>query len=313
MYVYVPSVEEDADKHSFNDMAAALSKKITVSDTVLENKMLRSILEKLSPRELLEMLREYDVQKKQPPARTMANDHQGVPIPHRERTPGPCAEPAHGDAFQALRADGILDFDDIPEEPADIGTKRVKRESGRFKMFGTKSKKKKEPKPSIQSQPDEKLSENSIGQEQYPKNLSGEPLQVQTTITDTTESIPIILQKVSLKCVGKAELPQLIDVELSEGDIFSIGRYDAAVGRPQSSFEFDKKTKAVSRRHAVIERDDEGYKIVDLSSRAGTFVDGQKLPPNTPYGLNGGTRVSFGNFGTDYIWDVSYHAPAYNR
>ena len=46
--------------------------------------------------------------------------------------------------------------------------------------------------------------------------------------------------------------------------MFTIGRFDANIGKKQSSFEFDKKTRAVSRRHAVIERDTDGYKIIDL-------------------------------------------------
>jgi len=95
----------------------------------------------------------------------------------------------------------------------------------------------------------------------------------------------------------------MIGIKIEEGEIFTIGRYDAAVGGRQSSFEFDRAAKAISRRHAVIERDAEGYKIIDLASSAGTFLNGQKLPPNTPSSLEQGCHVSFGNCGADYVWE----------
>lgn len=90
---------------------------------------------------------------------------------------------------------------------------------------------------------------------------------------------------------------------IGPGDVFTIGRFDVSVGRKQSNFEFDPKTKAVSRRHAAIERDGEGgYVIVDLSSRAGTFVNGERLVANVPKKLENGDKVSFGTGGADYIW-----------
>lgn len=99
-------------------------------------------------------------------------------------------------------------------------------------------------------------------------------------------------------------LPQIITVELGKGDVFTIGRFDVSLGRKQSSFEFDKKTKAVSRRHAMIERQMDGtYLISDCGSKAGTFVDGEKILPNVPYRIHCGTRISFGTAGADYIWD----------
>jgi len=308
VYVYVPSVDYNSDKNAFNDMVAALSKIITVSDTALENKMLRSIVENSSPREFLEMLKDHTSQETKPPVneRIVRSDAQ---IPRSAGTvrggEKPCV-PAQAD---------LPSTDDLPifgvAKNEQITAKREKKEPGRFKLFGTKSKKKKEPKPTINSESESEINDDFIGHDQRlserTENIAPQP-QIQTAVTEITDSIPIVSQKVSLKCVGKAELPQLIDVALSEGDIFSIGRYDASVGKPQSSFEFDKKTKAVSRRHAVIEREGEAYMIIDLASRAGTFVDGKKLPPNTPYQLSAGTRVSFGNFGADYIWEISYHA-----
>ena len=121
--------------------------------------------------------------------------------------------------------------------------------------------------------------------------------------SDLTQIIAAAHDGARLRFIGRAALPEGIDIQIAVGEVFSIGRFDASVGKQQSSFEFDKKTKAVSRRHAVVERGADGYTIVDLASSAGTFINGQKLPPNTPCEVKRGCYVSFGNSGADYIWE----------
>jgi len=120
---------------------------------------------------------------------------------------------------------------------------------------------------------------------------------------DDTQSITIAAGEARLRYIGCGQLPPVIGIHIEEGEIFTIGRYDAAVGGRQSSFEFDRTTKAISRRHAVVERGAEGYRIIDLASSAGTFLNGQKLAPNTPRDLEQGCHVSFGNCGADYVWE----------
>jgi len=122
-------------------------------------------------------------------------------------------------------------------------------------------------------------------------------------IKSETQTFSIAAGVSGFRLVGSSVFPPVIDIQISEGDVFTIGRYDAATGRRQSNFEFDKKTKAVSRRHAAVERKADSYNIIDLASSAGTFVDGRKLPPNTPCELGAGSRVSFGNAGADYVWE----------
>ena len=104
--------------------------------------------------------------------------------------------------------------------------------------------------------------------------------------------------------VGVGRHPAIIEVPMQPGEVFVIGRFDVSVGVKQASFEFEGRTKAVSRRHAAIERSAAGYSIVDLDSSAGTFLNGQKLPPNAAFPLEYGCRVSFGNAGADYIWEA---------
>jgi len=122
---------------------------------------------------------------------------------------------------------------------------------------------------------------------------------------DLTQNIPLISDGSGFRYIGRANLPPFIQILIDRGQIFTIGRFDAAIGKKQSNFEFDKKTKAVSRRHAAIERDNDGYKIIDLSSSAGTLVNDKKLNPNTPHRLETGNRVSFGNSGADYVWEAN--------
>jgi len=102
---------------------------------------------------------------------------------------------------------------------------------------------------------------------------------------------------------GTGGHPETIEIELEEGKIFTIGRFDMSAGVKKSDFEFEAKTKAVSRRHAAVEKNAEGYSLVDLNSSAGTFLDGQKMPPHAPFKLEQGCRISFGFSGADYIWE----------
>jgi hypothetical protein len=100
---------------------------------------------------------------------------------------------------------------------------------------------------------------------------------------------------------GDAALPAVI--HLPQSGKFSIGRFDISVGAKQSDFEFSKETKNISRKHAVIECSENGYKVVDLGSQAGTWVNGQRIPAQTPEPLTPGGSVSFGNGGARYIFE----------
>ena len=96
----------------------------------------------------------------------------------------------------------------------------------------------------------------------------------------------------------------MIPVKLVPGGTFTIGRFDVSVGHQQSDFEFEKGTKTVSRRHAEIARMTDGsYRLSDIGSSAGTFLNGERLVKDVPRPLNPGDRVSFGTAGANYIWE----------
>lgn len=110
--------------------------------------------------------------------------------------------------------------------------------------------------------------------------------------------------EVGFSYLGAGTLPRGIEVTIDIGDIFTIGRFDRTKGQKQSSFEFPADTKAVSRcHHAIVERKDDGYYLTDMASAGGTYIDGQKLPANTPFKLIAGNRISFGRSGADYVWE----------
>ena len=138
--------------------------------------------------------------------------------------------------------------------------------------------------------------------ESYPAaDRSGYGVQgIDESVTQIEDADSLVTQ---FRRVGDPALPLRIVVDAPEGGLFTIGRFDTSVNRKQSDFEFDKATKAVSRHHAAVVLKDDEYTIVDLGSKAGTFVNGQKLDPNIPCKLNGGDRVSFGNGGADYIFE----------
>lgn len=139
-----------------------------------------------------------------------------------------------------------------------------------------------------------------------------DPAQGETVLLDPeqeSDGETVLLPEVSgdgvypyLRLIGNPALPPRIEIALQLGQMFTIGRFDASIGIQQSSFEFDKRTIAVSRHHAVISHTAEGYFIQDLGSKAGTFVDGEKLDPGTKVLLRSGTHVSFGNGGANYMW-----------
>ena len=313
-YVYIPSVNGCSCYDSFHEMAIEISKMITVCDAVLENKVLRSIIKDFNPIEFLEMLKnhvtESAISAESAPDNTKLHEQEAyieplVQCSNSEVNEVPVLEKVEED-------DVFIDLD--PDVKIQQGKKE--RENGGYRVFSSRSKRKRE---AVQANNKNTTHHKMNGQvtklipEQEPIILheqdqtydAGPNSPKLAEIIDITQSISVMSGCTGLRYVGYASLPPSIQIKLSEGEIFTIGRFDTTVGKQQSSFEFDKKTKAVSRRHAVIERDIEGYKIIDLASSAGTFVNDKKLPPNTPYGLETGCRVSFGNSGADYVWEVS--------
>ena len=143
---------------------------------------------------------------------------------------------------------------------------------------------------------------------QQPAPARGQPATIYDMPTDFDNDVTHIdvpgAGVPKFRYIGKGKHPSCIEVNLPAGGIFRIGRFDVTVGNEQQpDFVFDRKTRAVSRKHAAVERGLAGYSIVDLHSTFGTFVDEKMLTPNIPAKLERGSLVSFGHKGADYVWE----------
>jgi len=306
-YIYIPTIQDCSDYNGIKEMFNKLASQITVTDVALENKVLRMIMNDFNPGEFLAMLKQY-VQDEGINKQTSTQIKSLISVPEID---------------QELCNDNQEDITiDIPvDEPVDIPEKgffgRRTKEKGIFKSK-SKAKKMKNNKSNKQSiacvetldiMPRTAREYGSLvlkpveGEINISSFNTYEP-DVEENYDDTTEFIRIPDSECRLRLIGNTLLPGMINVQIEDGEVFTIGRFDATVGRQQSSFEFERKTKAISRRHAAIKRQSDNYSIIDLSSNAGTYINGQKIPPSTPFELTSGVRVSFGTSGADYIWEA---------
>ena len=366
-YIYIPSVRDCCGYEDLREMAAEISKMVTVDDANLENKVLRAIMKDFTPNGFMQMMKSY-LADNHPPAfmqeqpedtrgRSYEQSRKAPPGQYFEIAPeqpfkiGPCAphgaSPEHQCKTAAEKLPALVPpetrdpriiiakQDDNPQNenhlsPPGDATKKIPGEifinipinssNNKKKAPGKKDGEKTRAGDTAEHKKTKKIGDFlGISKEAPQDSLPGvsaekkpsEPQPLPAIIyepiedhTDDTEFYREEAVETGFRLIGNALLPPMIKIPINDGEVFTIGRYDAATGRKQSDFEFEKNTKAVSRRHAAIEHNAGSYSIVDLSSSAGTFVDGRKLPANTPYGLEHGAHVSFGNAGADYIWGI---------
>jgi len=309
-YVYIPSTHGVSGYEAFYEMASEVSKLMTVSDAVLENKVLRALMTDFNPLEFLQMLKSYVHESSDSVVKPQVSIKQEQVKSFREAVHNelPQKEPVQKEPPQKELQPIIEPGSDVLDLSDDIvinfkpdnkkAPKKKENEVARFGLFNKKNKKKKVSPASAKEKPEE----NAI---KAPVSASKVIPAAQNHIEaiDEIQNTVLVSGITGFRYIGNSNLPPLIHAHIPVGKMFTIGRFDAAVGKKQSNFEFEKKTKAVSRRHAVIEHNSNGYFITDLSSSAGTFVNDKKIPPNTQFKLETGCRVSFGNSGADYVWE----------
>lgn len=66
------------------------------------------------------------------------------------------------------------------------------------------------------------------------------------------------------------------------------------IGRDYNWADIKVDTVYVSRKHAMIYKDNEKWYIRDLNSKNGTFVNGTRIASERPFSLNDGYEISFG-------------------
>ena len=325
-YVYIPSIRDCSGYGDLKAMAAEFSRQITVTSADLENKVLRAIMMDFNPKSFLQMLK-ADAAVSEPvvclPSAQQKRSYGTVTLPvtdrnnarlHDANAPEICSRQPQ--ASMPLSSEEII----IEIPLGHTGWKKAKEKSNNNEAMSEKKQKQQKNRKIANIWPRSKPEDrrNALFEPGLVANAAADgpmPQQPETflPITSTGAQIsvqPDITQSISyepggsyFRLIGNARLPAGIDVVIAEGEVFTVGRHDIAAGRKLSSFEFDRMTKAISRRHAAIERNSDGYNLIDLASSAGTYIDDQKLPPNTPCKLHPGCRVSFGNCGADYVWE----------
>ena len=309
-YIYVPSKRDCTGMRDLQKMVEDLAQKNPPADAGLEVKVLRAIMQDFQPRSFLQMLRK--IQPHPPVAEPLPPSPPERPSPQPALPNAPEPEP---------ETPKFAEGEDIRIDISG-GKKEKKEKKGLFGRKEEKKKEKKPPKPQKEGglfgkkkEPSKELLLGAAGETPAANPapfdvpfVQGKGFEVTEKNGDTVDGETVLLDETEaegayFRLVGDQTLPWKIPVSLPVGGVFSIGRYDVTVGRRQSDFEFEGKTKAVSRYHAAVERTEEGYTVSDLDSTAGTYVDGERLTPNVPRALTRGCRVSFGTAGADYIWE----------
>lgn len=84
-------------------------------------------------------------------------------------------------------------------------------------------------------------------------------------------------------------------IEIKEGDKFKLGRYELSSNTHEIDLTpYGAADRGVSRDHAQIHVQDDTVYITDLGSTNGTFLQGEKIEPNTPTIIKKGSELLLG-------------------
>jgi len=319
-YIYVPSKTDCVEASTLKDMVSELANKNSTDDQRLENRVWRALAQDFQPRNFLQMLTAEIPSQGSPPMQGSAvyphpNVYPNNPqkdvlhqAPMPKKPPMPTPAPPQPKSPNDIEI--VIDDRQKPKKVGLFGGKKDKQEKKDKKqekkaekkgLFGSKSKKNQE---EIVLGPAGEPAQYTPQKQSY----LPEPFPVPGPVEDADDVTRLSAEDkggtTHLRLVGDSSLPRTIPVSIQPGQEFTIGRFDVSVGHKQSDFEFDRRTEAVSRHHAVIERSASGeYFIKDLVSTAGTLLNGVKLTPNVSYPLTRNDKIGFGTSGADYVWE----------
>lgn len=307
--LYVPTVTPYAGMRQLSDLVAEIFRRCKMNDMSLENRILRE-MQDFQPVQMLRTLREYD--KGSAPCVSTTVPVQGQSVPVASAVPvapvrpvasvAPVAPPVVKVAAPVVVAP-VAPVAGIPGDiqiqmatPAKEKTKKKeakeKKESKEKKgLFGGLGKKK-ETAPDVQP---------SVPQASFAAPAMPAVMPAVQSAGDVTEIAGEEMQCARLVYIGNQGHDRTISLDMAVSQSFTVGRVDANAGRKQCDFEFPNKTRAVSRRHAALERKADGYYITDLGSSAGTYHNNQRLLSGA-YRIQEGDKISFGNAGADYLF-----------
>ena len=312
-FVYVPSKHACSDYNELKSMVTDVARQNRVTDIMIENKVIWSIQD-FNINDFMQMVRQFkpSVAPIDPPAFApapapvlpiaSAPKHAPMPppLPPLPLPPKPAhpKQPTSKLPIDSPSSGIVINF------PPDDRQQAKERKKG---LFGKK-------KDSQLPKPPEVLGDNLKPAHEKavipnsPEAWASRPTPAiaPTTGADNnlTQVIVIKPNTPKFRYVGNSgDHPIVIEVDIKEGEIFTIGRFDSSLGIKQSNFEFDKSLKTISRRHAAIERTATGYYIIDLGSTTGTYINGRKMPPSAPFLLENGCHITFGYSGVYYVWN----------
>lgn len=102
-----------------------------------------------------------------------------------------------------------------------------------------------------------------------------------------------------------ANYEQPLLVKVSDNTVI-IGRYSPGEKPPTVDLTpFNGSLMGVSRQHALITKDDTGYKVKDLSSTNGTWLNDVKLAPQEPHTLQSGDILRLGQINTSVYFRLA--------
>ncbi len=106
--------------------------------------------------------------------------------------------------------------------------------------------------------------------------------------------------------IANYEQPLLVKVS---GDSVTIGRYSPGEKPPTVDLTpFNGSLMGVSRQHALITKDETGYKVKDLSSTNGTWLNEVRLPSQEPYTLQSGDILRLGQVNTSVYFRLAQNS-----
>jgi hypothetical protein len=279
-FIYIPSRKAVSDSDSLRNLMIAVNEDYPSADVNLQNAILALFLRDFSPKNFMNLLDKFDTKQSLSPASQEQNISKPQSAqPSVENRPTPI-DKSRAVAFvppQKSNAD---------DKSIDSNKKPKTQKSERKSIFGFMS----------------KNSENKSANNAFGTPPVGSPSlsEYESDVTEIDSDLPS--DGIMLRYSGsKPGFPDVISVDIAVGKIFTVGRFDVSVGKKVNDFEFEKATKGVSRRHAAIERNPNGYTITDLTSSGGTFCNGVKIPAGSPIPFERGNRISFGTSGADYI------------
>ena len=125
----------------------------------------------------------------------------------------------------------------------------------------------------------------------------GQPqANIETEMSDDKTETEGILRLELVESSGKGSgCPKTVELDLTKRAL-TVGRLDAD-GQAQADYCFDSAVTIISRKHFRVEWSDGQYRINDLGSVNGTYVNEQKLGPNVKRCLQTGDCIKISGGG----------------